>query len=80
METHQSNGQLRTISNSSVPPTKHTRISINHYELFSLEQHYIVPAAKLDTASEVRWKNSVEGKEKTLISKAKYEDFLPLNF
>lgn len=57
METHQSNGQLKIISNTSVPPTKYTRISSNHYELLSLEQHYITPAAKLDTASEIRWKN-----------------------
>ena len=53
METHQSEGQLRATPSSSVPPTEHTLIGINHYFLLSLgrEQHCIAPAPKLETAS-----------------------------
>lgn len=42
METHQSNGQLRTVSSSSVLPTEHTLTGINHDYLLSLGENSIM--------------------------------------
>lgn len=42
METHQSNGQLRGVSRSSVPPTEPTLTGINHDYLLSLGENSIM--------------------------------------